>query len=501
MGRGALEVVASGRSSRTPRRRMPESRAANRAHVLADPGQQPFRLRSRREGEMKESRYNVWTERDESCYVFNGVSGALLRVPDGERSALERFLAGDPHSGCSPALLKDLALGRMLVSDQADEVDLLAHRYEASRYDSASFGLTIVTSLGCNFDCPYCFEAKHPSILNPEVEAAVLDALDDQLPRIRNFTVTWFGGEPLVGKRPLLSLSDTFIERCDRAGVAYSASITTNGYLLNEATCAELRDRRVAFAQVCLDGPPEIHDRMRPLAGGGSSFWGIVKNLHHAVDYLRISIRMNVDTQNIAHAEELLQILAAEGLAGKLGVYAGQIVGMRDGAAAPSSTYATACLSNPEFARAEREFVKLATSYGFSRPSVPGPTGTPCTAVRANELVVGSSGELYKCWDSVGNKLDVIGNIRDYKATNGRMQKWLKYDPFADAECRSCIALPVCMGGCAHHAMDLLQYENRCGTFRRTYREQVLEFVEAAERHDGDGLVGVTQLERRMDTR
>ena len=116
-------------------------------------------------------------------------------------------------------------------------------------------------------------------------------------------------------------------------------------------------------------------------------------------------------------------------------------------------------------------------------------------------MVVGSEGELYKCWDSVGNRREVIGHITDYKNTNGRLQKWLKYDPFADEDCRSCIALPVCMGGCAHHGMDLLQHENRCGTFRHTYREQVIDFVEAAERTGVSGPIAAVQLERRMETR
>ena len=89
-----------------------------------------------------------------------------------------------------------------------------------------------------------------------------------------------------------------------------------------------------------------------------------------------------------------------------------------------------------------------------------------------------------------------MGHIRAYKNPNGRMQKWLKYNPFANKECQQCIALPVCMGGCAAHAMDLLQYENRCGTFRHTYKEQVLRFVESAEEQGGDGLIPAMQLAR-----
>jgi uncharacterized protein len=450
---------------------------------------------------MRESRYNVWVERNGSSYVFNGVSGGLLRMSRDERAAVTQVLADSDFRDCSPKLLERLAVGRMLVADDADEVGLLEKRYAASRYDTAHFAFTLVTSLGCNFDCPYCFEAKHPSIMSDAVTAAILDVLDGQLPRITNFDVTWFGGEPLVGKRPLLALSDQFIARCDAAGVEYNATITTNGYLLDEETCVQLRDRRVSNVQICLDGPPEIHDRMRPLQNGGPTFWRIVQNLHHAPDYFEVAVRMNVDTENILQAEEMFRILYEEGLSGKFGVYAGQIVGVDDGAASPSSSYKPACFTNPEFARAEFEFDQLAAKYGFGGPALPRPSGAPCTAVRSNEVVVGSEGELYKCWDSVGNRHDVIGTIFDYANQNGRMRRWLDYDPFSDQECTSCVALPVCMGGCAHHGMDMLQHENRCSTFRHTYREQVLRYAEHAETGGVPVSIAPRGLARDMDRR
>src|SRR5207247_8207130 len=138
----------------------------------------------------------------------------------------------------------------------------------------------------------------------------------------------------------------------------------------------------------------------------------------------------------------LLQILADEGLAGRLTVNMGQIVGVDDGNLSPSATYTPPCFSTAQFAEVETEFTALALRYGFAAVAVPQPTGAPCTAVRANELVVGSDGELYKCWDSVGNANEVVGHISDYRNTNGRMKRWLAYDPFADPECRNCVAMP-----------------------------------------------------------
>jgi uncharacterized protein len=430
---------------------------------------------------MRESRYNIWHERGDAAYVYNGISGALLRVPSDERDSLARFLAGDDRVACDPDVLVHMAQGAMLVPDDLDEIALLTERYRVSRWDATSFALTIVTSLGCNFDCPYCFEAKHPSLIDAETEDLVLAVLDDQLPKIRRFNVTWFGGEPLVGKRALLTLSDRFTERCDQAGVQYSAAVITNGYLLDESTCAELAGRRVRSLQVGLDGPPDVHDRMRPLASGRGTFRQIVSNLRHAVRYLPVTVRVNIDAENAGRVGELFEILAAEGLAGQLTVYPGQLVTGDGNPAAPSAKYATACLASREFAHARLTFFELAARYGFAAGSLPVPARAPCTAVRANELVVGSRGELYKCWDSVGDRQEVIGHIRNYRDTNGRMAKWLAYNPFENAECRGCIALPVCMGGCARHAFSNLEYENRCGTFRHTYAQEVARFIESAD--------------------
>ena len=431
--------------------------------------------------DVKESRYNVWVERSGSAYVYNGLSGAVLKVPLDDRRALERLLAGDTRPGCSTELVRDLAVGRMLIADEVDELQLLEARYAYTRHDTSTFGLTIVTSLGCNFDCPYCFEEKHPSILGDDVQRAIIAALDGQLPRINRFDVRWFGGEPLIGKRPLLELSDAFIERCDAAGVAYHADITTNGSLLSAHTCADLRDRRVTSAQVTLDGPPDVHDRMRPMAGGRDegTFWRIVENLHHAVEAMDVSIRVNVDSGNVDRIGELLEILTQEGFAGRLAVSLGHLVKMTGNPIAPSSAY-NGCLPHSEFARVSLEFDRLAARYGFGDTELPTPSGAPCTAVRANELVVGSAGELYKCLDSVGSGHEVIGHITDYEHSNGRLRKWLTYNPFADGECRSCIALPVCMGGCAHHSMDLNIHENRCDEFRYDYRDRVLDYVDSA---------------------
>jgi hypothetical protein len=49
--------------------------------------------------------------------------------------------------------------------------------------------------------------------------------------------------------------------------------------------------------------------------------------------------------------------------------------------------------------------------------------------------------------------------------------------------------------------MDVNQYENRCSTFRHTYHEQVLAFVDHAEASGEFASIAPTGLVHAMDTR
>jgi uncharacterized protein len=436
---------------------------------------------------MRPSRYNVVVERGDRVWVHNGLSGVTLAVDSGEWRDLHRFLDGGDRAP-SFETLRALTGARMIVNDDTDEVGVLERRYRSSTTDRTTFALTIVTSLGCNFDCPYCFEAKVPSILDEETERLLLEVLDEQLPTLTSFFVTWYGGEPLLGQDRLDRLSVAFLERTAAAGVDYVASIVTNGYLLTPDTASRLRDLGIRSAQITLDGPPETHNRMRPLVSGRPTFEVILDNIERCADLLPVVVRVNLDTSNAAEAERLLELLADRGLGGRITVNPGRIIPVDDGAGAPSESYAPTCFTVPEFARIERTFLARARELGLASAELPQPVGSPCTAVRANELVVGARGELYKCWDSVGNHREVVGHLRSWHDPNDRVLKWLRYDPFTDEGCRSCIALPSCMGGCAHHARLDPGGDSKCSTFRTTYREQVEEYAAAAEAGETPGL-------------
>jgi uncharacterized protein len=431
-----------------------------------------------RASRMKLSRYNVWVEEDPSGWaVFNGMSGALVSVDRTQRTALEHFLENSITDGLDPELLRRLVEARIVIRDQADELAQIHARNSFARRDPRNLGLTLVSSLGCNFDCPYCFEDKRPSKMSNDVQDAVVRLLHDSMSGLENLDVTWMGGEPLIARDVIWRLSRLMMSECDANGVDMRATIVTNGWYLTDEVSQLLAEHRVTNAQVTIDGPPDIHDRARPFVGGGSTFWTIVDNLEHATKHLDVSVRVNVDSSNLHHVEELFKILVARGLAGRLNVSAAKLVNFDDNPATPMANYKNRCFTSPEFAEVSLEFEAMATSYGLTTPTLPSPKPAACTAVHSNAVVVGSEGELYSCWDHIGTVSEAFGHISSYWDPSSKLHRWLSHDPTKDAQCSTCIALPVCMGGCPHYGFVGSRADDKCGTFRFTYQQQVERFV------------------------
>src|SRR5690606_20137919 len=130
-----------------------------------------------------------------------------------------------------------------------------------------TLGLTICPTLNCNFRCTYCYQHHLKGVMRADVRnriAAYVAASDG----LQDLHVTWFGGEPLLAMTVVEGLSERFLAGPHR----YSASIVTNGSRLTPAHSRRLVELNVTRAQITLDGPRDLHDQRRPLAGGAPTF-------------------------------------------------------------------------------------------------------------------------------------------------------------------------------------------------------------------------------------
>ena len=96
---------------------------------------------------------------------------------------------------------------------------------------------------------------------------------------LRQLSIGWFGGEPLVAMDVIRKISRAAQNHCALHGIDYSADMTTNGYRLTPALGRELIGLGVGTYQISLDGDAECHDQTRLKANGDGTFQTIWSNL------------------------------------------------------------------------------------------------------------------------------------------------------------------------------------------------------------------------------
>lgn len=401
---------------------------------------------------MKCSRYNfLFPLSDGTELFFNFYTLSLLAFKPGQAQKALRVLN---HPGKTPAKGIDGRLGRLLAKNGflvprlCDEVAHLERTFRTCRSQEAHLGLTLLPTLDCNFKCRYCYErSENRSRMSRDVEDALIAFVGGKLASGGRLSVTWFGGEPLLCMDTVERLSRAFFELCASRRTGYDSHIVTNGYLLDGKTASRLKDLKVTRAQVTLDGPPEIHDRRKPLAGGGKTFRRIVDNLKEAVGFMEITIRMNVDAENSSDLGRLLDILVEEGLADKVGFYPGQTAPYTLACA----DIAGQCLGGEEFSLAVLDASLELTRRGLLDASGPAARSSPCGATQRSSYTVTPVGGIVSCWNDVAEPREYVGHLLTPpdSVMEDNKKKWLAFNPFSLA-CRECLILPICMGACPY---------------------------------------------------
>ena len=353
-----------------------------------------------------------------------------------------------------------------------DERAALESMGRAACASAREIRLTICPTMGCNFDCPYCFEDHRRGEMQAEVQDDVV-ALAERMINAsgsKNIRVTWFGGEPLLAPRIIESLSERLLALTEEHGGTYHAGIITNGYLLTQDIVDMLWRCKVDGCQITIDGLGSAHDATRHLAGGGATFDRITANLRNLKIPFKINIRHNVHEGNRNEVDALKQFI--EDLAKESG---------------NNLFYYPAPVSGSPVADERGKQVNLLCSSNASEIGIrqearrfqPG-RGHYCGANTLFTVGIDENGSLFKCWESAGVDGLSFGNAHDWNPTDplntasnpDNLTKYLNTAlPTADEECRQCVWLPLCVGGCPHRR---LFYGRACIPFRDQPERYVL---------------------------
>jgi uncharacterized protein len=400
---------------------------------------------------VKPSLYNyVTTLSDGTALHFNFFTLALIALSPSE-SSLAQGILSTPNQSLknkdASGLKKLFAEKGFLIDERIDELDLLKREHFISRLQPKHLSLTIALTLNCNFSCTYCYQDKKKQKMNREVEEALIRFVRNRVVQDGGLSVTWYGGEPLLCLDIIRRLSEAFIKICQDNNAKYTASIVTNGYLLDKETAEKLAQWNVKDAQITIDGPPEIHDARRPLIGGGKTFQTIMDNLKEAAKQLVIKVRMNVDHRNQGHIKKLLAVLADEGLSGNISFYLGRTYPYTD----VCSDLSAWCFNDEDFFLLGLETAMETVECGFGASGTPASRNHWCMADNENAFAITPSGGIVKCWNEVADPKTEVGHL--LKPATEQMVKniarWRRRNPF-ELECAGCLLLPICMGGCPY---------------------------------------------------
>lgn len=424
---------------------------------------------------MKASRYNhIVREKDGKILMYNGMTGAICALDEenyklyGDLSAAEGKY--EPQDSETKAFLRNMLIGGYIKYDEADELGYIGNIINSNR-TSKHIGITIAPTMECNFKCTYCFEGDKPSeYMSPDTEKNVLSCIEKMVLEApeneRKISVTWFGGEPTMALDIIYRLSDSIMDIAQRYHADYASSIITNGYLFDRRVAEELSKRNVISVQFTIDGCPELHDMRRPLKNGEGTFHKIIDNVKIAADFIdTVSIRINVDKDNLHELPKLLDIFDAVGLPKKVLITLGRIESNTEACKSVSESV----LAVPELAAEETKLYKVMLERHFNVDSIPEPCESFCGAIEKNTLLIHPSGDIYKCWNTLGDKIECLGNINDDSYSYLEDNKWTTYNPLAREQCIKCKVLPICMSGCPYHRLGEFYKDAEAGCSQWKY--------------------------------
>lgn len=438
------------------------------------------------------SRYNHFFPMEDGCLAYNAFSNSLAKVPPENIDIIDQILK-DPgltlEDDRSIKIKNDLIRGGFLIDHHLDEFDVLKVQNMVGRFANRQLSLTIAPTLHCNFSCSYCFEDKKPDTMTPEIEEALLKFVDNELKSLKSLNIGWFGGEPLLRIDTIERLTAGFETLCrEHDAVFHPGSIITNGYLLTGKNAEKLKKANIRHAQVTLDGTAAQHDQRRKLINGKGTFREIVGNIKEAVEMIAITVRVNIDKDNVGQLDDFLEFWQKEGLVEKANFYYGQVLGNT----AACSDIAGRCLSTREYSQLVIELLFKAINHGIRNIRYPSLYKTGfCGADNLNSYVVSPSGNLFKCWEEISAEEDAaIGHLLEKEpgpSGIANAARYLGWDPFSNDFCKPCTIFPVCGGGCIFNAMKSPE-KKVCNTWKYNLKEMLLlKSVELASARTNGG--------------
>lgn len=312
----------------------------------------------------------------------------------------------------------------------------------------------------CNLACKYCFASQGDyggvkrELMSFDVAKRAVDFLISMSGPRQHCEIDFFGGEPLLNW-DVVKQTVEYIESIQaQHNKIFKLTLTTNGVLLTQDKIDYVNEHNMSFV-LSIDGREEVHNRMRPSAGGTDTYKTVAKNLVNAVkqrDGREYYVRGTYTHNNLDFVKDVMAMsdlgfehLSMEPVVGKEGEYV---------------------LRDEDLPILEKEYEKLADLYLQRQKDGWGEKFNffhfrmdlyrgPCMAKRLRGcgagheyMAVVPNGDIYPCHQFVGRDGYVLGNVYEGLKNFDIPREFRNTHVFTKPTCAACWAKFFCSGGC-----------------------------------------------------
>ncbi len=316
----------------------------------------------------------------------------------------------------------------------------------------------------CNLKCKYCFAEEGEyhgkrELMSLEVGKKAIDFLIKASGKRKNLEVDFFGGEPLMNFDVVKGIVEYARSIEKEYGKNFRFTITTNGILLNDEIMDYI-NKNMHNVVLSIDGRKEVHDRMRPRAGGQGSYDNIVpkfQKLAESRNQTDYYVRGTFTRHNLDFGKDVLHLA-------DLGF---KQISVEPVVADPSEDYAIQEEDLPkifaEYEQLAKDIIKRRKNgqwFNFFHFMID-LTGGPCVTKRlvgcgsgTEYLAVTPTGDLYPCHQFVGQEQFKMGTVDTGVEKMSIRKDFEQCNVYNKPVCQNCWAKFYCSGGCVANSYN-----------------------------------------------
>ncbi|SFN24683.1 radical SAM additional 4Fe4S-binding SPASM domain-containing protein [Chryseobacterium oleae] len=407
---------------------------------------------------MKTSNYNIFFPNEDKIVGYNSFSDNFIVLEPILYDLYEASVHEDMveelvnvHENFYDILVKN----GFVIDNEVDELAEIKRISNETDDNDEVFELHINPTMNCNFKCWYCYEThiKDSKMNDTTIQStvALVDKIIEGNPKLKNFKLYWFGGEPLLYfYKTVVPLFEAIYPKIEKRGIEFFSSFTTNGLLIEQKLLDICKKFGVSNFQITLDGHRERHNKVRFVSEKRGSYDEIVNNIKLGLkNGIHMSVRINISEETLYELRNIIHdFIDIEENEKRFLSFSFFEVWQEE-------KDLTVDISDivDEF----RNMGFLCNYKGEQIASI----RNSCYADKKNQAIINYNGDVYKCTArdfATGSREGVLNDDGTIE-WNDKFQKRIYDTKFQNKPCLECKILPLCNGGCSQHRLEHINEE------------------------------------------